>query len=92
MKNYELVIIVHPDLETTIEKVTTKVAGFITKRNGKILNEDNWGKKKLAYKIMKQDFGIYVVYDFEVEPKSVALIERDIRLSEDIMRFLLTIK
>lgn len=92
MKTYELVYIVHPDLETTIDKVTEKVTGFIERRNGKVLKQDNWEKKKLAYKILKQDFGIYVVVEFDSEPKSVVSIENDIRLSEEIIRFILVAK
>lgn len=89
---YELLYIVHPDLENTIGEVTEKVTGFINRRKGKVLKEDNWGKRKLAYKIQKQDFGIYVLVDLEVDTQELKAIDRDIRLQEEVMRHLITRK
>ncbi len=85
-KNYELLYIVHPDLEGSTEKVTEKVVSSITKADGKVTNQEDWGKRKLAYKIAKNDFGVYVLINFTVDSESLHLIERDIRLSEEIMR------
>ncbi|MDD5693453.1 MAG: 30S ribosomal protein S6 [Patescibacteria group bacterium] len=86
LKSYELLYIVHPDLEGTIEKVMDKVAGFIIKADGKILSQEDWGKRKLAYKISKNDFGVYVLVIFSVESIKLKEVERNMRLSEEIMR------
>ena len=56
---------------------------------GKALKLDNWGKRKLAYKIRKQDFAVYVCFDLMVEPAKVAKIENDILLTEEIMRHII---
>ncbi len=85
-KNYELLYIVHPDLEGSIEKITEKVAGFITKAGGKITSSEDLGKRKLAYKIAKNDFGIYSLVYFDIESVNLKDVERDLRLSEEIMR------
>jgi small subunit ribosomal protein S6 len=85
-KNYELLYIVHPDLEGSTEKVTDKVVASITKADGKVTSQEDWGKRKLAYKIAKNDFGVYVLLNFTVDSEKLHLIERDIRLSEEILR------
>jgi small subunit ribosomal protein S6 len=86
LKNYELLYIVHPDLEGTTDKVMEKIAGFVTKTDGKIISQEDWGKRKLAYKIAKNDFGVYVLVQFSTESTKLREIERGLRLSEEIMR------
>jgi len=90
-KNYELLYIVHPDLEGSTEKVTDKVVASITKAEGKVTSQEDWGKRKLAYKIAKNDFGVYVLINFSVDSESLHLVERDIRLSEEIMRSMIVV-
>ena len=48
MKEYELVVLYHPDLEVDIKPATKKVAGIIEGAGGKILAVDEWGRRKLA--------------------------------------------
>ena len=90
LKNYELLYVVHPDLDGTTDKVNEKVAGFIKKVGGEVASVEDWGKRKLAYKINKNEFGVYVLVNFAVESSSLHEIERDIRLSEEIMRSMIT--
>jgi small subunit ribosomal protein S6 len=85
-KNYELLYLLHPDLEGTTDKVMEKVAGFITKVGGEVLSQEDWGKRKLAYKVAKNDFGVYILVTFKAETIKVVDIERNLRLSEEIMR------
>ena len=59
MRKYELTVLIRPDLED-IEAPISKVRDIVKKAGGEIKKEDNWGKKKLAYKIRKEDFAIYV--------------------------------
>lgn len=89
MGNYELLYIVHPDLEASIDKITGKVKDAIEGRKGKITYEENWGKRKLAYEIRKSEVGIYVLWYFEAPADAIAKIERDIRLTEEIIRYML---
>lgn len=92
LKNYELLYIVHPDLEGSIEKVTEKVAGYITKAKGEIVSQDEWGKKKLAYPIAKNNFGIYVLVNFKMDSVKLRDIERELRISEEIIRSMIVIE
>lgn len=87
--NYELLYIVHPDLESSIDKCIDKVRSYIEKKDGKIIYEENWGKKKLAYPIKKNDVGIYVLYYFDLPKNRLAGLEKDLRLNEEIMRFMI---
>lgn len=86
LKSYELLYIVHPDLEGTTEKVTDKVAKFIDKAEGKITSQEDWGKRKMAYSISRNDFGVYILVEFDAESTKLVEIERNLRLSEEIMR------
>jgi small subunit ribosomal protein S6 len=90
-KNYELLYIVHPDLEGSTDKVTDKVTGFITKTGGEVTSQEDWGKRKLAYPIAKNAFGVYVLLNFKIEPTKLHEVERDLRLSEEIMRSMIVV-
>lgn len=85
-KNYELLYLLHPDLEGTTDKVMEKVSGFIKNVDGEILSQEDWGKRKLAYKVAKNDFGVYILITFKADPIKVMEIERNLRLSEEVMR------
>jgi small subunit ribosomal protein S6 len=87
--NYELLYIVHPDLESSIDKITSQIKGFIEKRGGSINYEEDWGKRKLAYEINKSDVGLYILWFFSAPKKSLAKIEKDIRLTEEVMRYII---
>lgn len=89
---YELLYIVHPDLEASIDKITDQIKGSIEKRGGKITYEENWGKRKLAYEIKKSDVGIYILWYFEAPKDALSKIERDIRLTEEVIRYMLLAK
>ena len=91
MREYELIFIVHPDLEdTATNEVVERVQGWITETGGKINKVDPWGKRRLAYPIRKQNEGQYFFLLIEMDPISVAEIERSLRFLEPVMRFLIT--
>lgn len=89
MRNYEIAVVLHPDLEIDIESATQKVEKIIEGAKGKITKKDNWGKRKLAYKIKKQDWGIYVFYQVQLDPSAVNTIESTLRITEEVMRYLI---
>jgi len=91
MKKYELVYIIHPDLEGSTAKIIEKVKGVVEKSGGKVLNEDSWGKKKLAYEIDKNTFGIYSFLLVEMEAGSIKELGRTLRLSEEIIRSMIVL-
>ncbi len=89
MRNYEIAVVLHPDLEIDLESTTTKVEKIITDLGGKIVKKDNWGKRKLAYEIKKQTWGIYVIYEIEIDPSKVRAINDKLNITEEVMRFLI---
>ncbi len=90
MREYELVFIVHPDLDdTALKDVIEKVSGWITEAGGSVSKVDLWGKRKLAYTIRKQKEGQYVLLKTQMEPTFGATLERNLRFLEPVMRFLL---
>ena len=89
MRHYEVAIVLHPDLEIDIDSVLKKVEKLITDLSGKITKKDNWGKRKLAYKIQKQDWGIYVFYEIELEPDKTRELNDKLRITEEVMRYLI---
>jgi len=91
MREYELVFIVHPDLdETAMKEVVDKVKGWITEAGGSIGKVAFWGKKKLAYMIRKQKEGYYILVRTSMDPSFGATLERNLRFTEPVLRFLLT--
>ncbi len=91
MRPYEIVFIAHPDLdESALEATIEKVKGWITAQGGEITKVDPWGKRRLAYAIRKRREGYYVLIEANMPPNSVAELERNMRLHEPIMRFLVT--
>jgi small subunit ribosomal protein S6 len=90
MRDYEVVFIVHPDLEeTAMGEVVEKVQGWISNSGGEISKVDLWGKRKLAYEIRKQRDGQYVLLETQMEPKFCIELERNLRFLEPVMRFLI---
>lgn len=88
MRLYEIAVVLHPDLEIDLDSASAKVEKIISAAKGKIVKKDNWGKRKLAYKIKKQDWGIYIFYQVELEPTAVAKIDSSLRITEEVMRYL----
>ena len=89
MKEYELTVVIHPDLEADLETPLTKVRGIIEAAGGKIAREDNWGKKKLAYTIKRQEFGVYVYMDVELPADAPLKISDTFNITEEVLRYLL---
>ena len=89
MKTYELIVLLHPDLEIDLEKPLKKIKSLIDEFGGKIVKEDNWGKRRLAYTIKKQDFAVYVYMEVELEGDAVAKIDGRLNITDEVLRHLL---
>ncbi len=88
MRSYEVVFIVHPDLdENALKGVIDRVQGWITGGGGSVDKVDLWGKRRLAYSIRKQREGQYVYMDAQFNPSFSAELERNMRFVEPVMRF-----
>ena len=91
MNNYEIVYIIHPALqEGRLNDIKSKIHEKITSFKGKVLYDDNWGKKKLAYAIDKQKYGTYLFCQFLLEGKDVQAINTDCELNSNILRHLIS--
>ena len=71
MNQYEIAVLYHPDLEVDLSKAEEKVTKLITSNGGKVVSTDNWGKRKLAYTIKKQEHAVYVFYTVEMPGEGV---------------------
>ena len=84
--NYECVVVV--TLKKGEEAVKSVVERFKTviEQKATLKNVDEWGKRKLAYRINKESEGYYVLFDFESEALFPAELDRKLRINEDVMR------
>ena len=89
MRSYELIYIVHPELdEDDLTAVKDRITGLIDRYSGKVTQVEPWGLRRLAYPIQKQWEGQYTLMQFDMEPQGVAGLERDLGLVEPVMRHL----
>lgn len=87
MHAYELMVILDPELdERTVQPSLDQFLEVIRKDGGSIDNVDIWGKRRLAYEIQKKSEGIYAVVNFTASPAATAELDRQLRLSEAVMR------
>jgi small subunit ribosomal protein S6 len=85
-----MVLIVHPDKEgDDLTAVVEDVESLIDRNDGRVLEIEPWGLRKLAYPIKKQQEGYYFVLQSDMEPQSVAEIDRNLRLMEPVIRHLI---
>ena len=91
MRKYEIIFIAHPDLdEENLNAVIEKVSGWVNQFKGEVVSVDNWGKRRMAYRIRKQRDGQYVLMNVNLEPASVKEISRNMQFVESIMRSMIT--
>lgn len=89
MKDYELTVLIHPDLESDLDKALVKVKNLISSNGGEIINEENWGKKKLAYSIASEDFAVYVAMDLKLPAQAPQKISNTLNITDEVLRYLL---
>lgn len=89
MREYELTVLIHPDLEADLETPLTTVRDIVSNNGGKVVAEDNWGKKRLAYRIAKEDFAVYVHMEVELPATGVAKVDQTLNITDSVLRHLL---
>ena len=89
MNQYEIAVLYHPDLEVDLSKAEEKVTKIIKDAGGKIAETDNWGKRKLAYKIKNQEHAIYVFYTVEMPSDGVKKVETVLNITDEVVRYLI---
>ncbi|MGK7932974.1 MAG: 30S ribosomal protein S6 [Microcystaceae cyanobacterium] len=89
LRPYEMLYILRPDMiEEQVKQHVTRYNEFLAKYDVKKLTTKIWGKRRLAYPIQKFQDGIYVQLNYEADGTQVAPLEREMRLSEEVIRFL----
>ena len=89
MAFYESVVIARPELtEVQVDKLVNDLSEIITKDKGKIIKIEKWGLRSFAYKINKNKKGHYFMLNLDSAPSTIFEYERQMRINEDIIRFL----
>ena len=89
MNQYETVFILTPVLsDVQMKEAVEKFKGILTAEGAEIVNEENWGLKKLAYPIQKKSTGFYQLIEFNAEPTVIEKLEINFRRDERVIRFL----
>ena len=87
MRQYELMVILDPELdERTVGTTMDKLLTVVKNDGGSVDNVDIWGRRRLAYDIKKKSEGIYVVVTMTAEPATAQELDRQLNLSESVMR------
>ena len=88
MRKYEVMYIVRPDVEQEILDATVAKFQGIISNGGEIVKHDLMGKRRLAYEIKKFREGIYVLVNFNATPEVVNELERLMKISDEVIRYL----
>ncbi|MFD0871799.1 30S ribosomal protein S6 [Paenibacillus residui] len=89
MRKYEVMYILRPDIEQeAVEAAISKFEGIIN-NGGEITKSEVMGKRRLAYEIEKFRDGIYVLVNFNATPEVVAELDRVMKISDEIIRYLI---
>ncbi|EHG24175.1 30S ribosomal protein S6 [Alloprevotella rava F0323] len=87
---YETVFILTPVLsEQQMTETVEKFKALLTEKGAELLNEENWGMKKMAYPIQKKSTGFYTLLEFKAEPEVIERLEIAYRRDERVLRYLM---
>ncbi len=89
MNKYELALVVSAKIEDDARTATVeKAKEYITRAGGVVTEVEEWGKKKLAYEVQKMTEGFYYFIQFDAESSVPAAVEQDVRIMDNVLRFL----
>lgn len=86
MNSYCLTLLIKNSID---EKERTALLDSVKKNFDELKKEDLWGSKNLAYKIAKQDKAFYAYFEFNSDPSKISSLDKQVKLNEDIIRYLL---
>jgi small subunit ribosomal protein S6 len=90
MRHYELGFILHPEVEQSdVTQTVDRVGQYVTSGGGEVASVDVWGRRALAYPIRRQNEGTYVFLQVHIEPQAILELERNLKLDEEVLRYLL---
>ena len=89
MNKYELALVVSAKIEDDARTATVeKAKEYITRAGGTVTEVEDWGKKKLAYDVQKMSEAYYYFIQFDAEPTVPAEVEQDVRIMDNVIRYL----
>ena len=88
MNKYESVVIVNPNLEEESIKDLIKKFSDLINADGTVTAVEEMGRRKLAYEIKKQKEGFYLVFKFEAKPEIITELERNYRITDEVIKFM----
>ena len=89
MSKYEISVLYDPALEVDLAKAEEQVLKIFNTNKAKVVDTDNWGKRKLAYKIKNQEYAIYLFYTVEVPTENVGKIDSTLNITDEVIRHLI---
>ena len=90
MRDYELAFIIGPNIDSEgVTGVVEQVSELVKSGNGQVASVDVWGRRKLAYPIKNYFEGTYVLLKAQMSPDQLGDLERNLKLSEQIIRYML---
>lgn len=89
LKQYETVFILTPVLsEDQVKETVKKFREYLLGKGAEIVNEENWGLRKLAYKIRKKSTGFYVLFEYKIDSQRIKDFETQLKRDERVLRLL----
>lgn len=89
MNLYETTVVADSLMKSDdLRDLREKIASFISNHGGQVQRAEEWGKRRLAYEIAKKQYGYYLHFRFTAPEAVLALLEREYRLNESVLRFL----
>ncbi|MCL2860654.1 MAG: 30S ribosomal protein S6 [Oscillospiraceae bacterium] len=88
MNKYESIIIINPSVEEQGVKALIKKFSDLINKDGKVESVEELGKKRLAYEIKKNKEGYYVLFNFEAKPSEISELERNYKITDEIIKFI----
>ena len=92
MNKYESVIIISPSVEEEGIKNLVKKFSDLINNDGKVESVEEMGKRKLAYEVKKNKEGYYVIINFEAKPELITELERNYRITDEVIKFIVVRK
>ena len=89
MREYELTVLIHPDLEADLEPALKKVRDIVTSNKGEVKKEDHWGKKRLMFKVGGHEFANYVYMEIALPAEANAKVQQTLNITDEVIRYLL---
>lgn len=92
MRKYECVYIISPTLEEEQVKAMVERFNNLVSQNGELESTEEWGRKRLAYEVKDQKEGYYVLMNFSANPDFPAELERNFKITEEVLKYLVVSK